>query len=64
MKGSNLKFMELEVSDRGNYTCVASNAVGRLEFTFIVDVISKYRQDLERNVDVISIMPLLIVCST
>ena len=31
--------MELKPSDRGNYTCVASNSAGTLEYTFILNVI-------------------------
>ena len=39
LKSSNIKFMELKPSDRGNYTCVASNSAGTLEYTFILNVI-------------------------
>ena len=39
LKSSNIKFMELKPSDRGNYTCVASNNAGTLEYTFILNVI-------------------------
>ena len=35
----NLKFTEVKVEDNGNYTCVASNDGGSLEFTFVLEVI-------------------------
>lgn len=41
MKGTNLKFTDLKVKDQGNYTCVAQNTEGSIEFTFVVEVIGK-----------------------
>ena len=34
-----MKFMEIQPKDSGNYTCIASNSAGRIDFTFIVNVI-------------------------
>ena len=39
VKSMNLKFTEVKVEDNGNYTCVASNDGGSLEFTFVLEVI-------------------------
>lgn len=36
VKNQNLKFMEVKLEDEGNYTCVAQNAAGKIEFTFHV----------------------------
>lgn len=49
MKGTNMKFMEIQPKDSGNYTCIASNSAGRIDFTFIVNVIEKV-WPLETNV--------------
>ena len=38
MKGHNLKFTSLRVTDRANYTCRAQNSEGYLDFTFVVEV--------------------------
>ena len=38
MKGHNLKFTNLKVEDRANYTCRAQNSEGYLDFTYVVDV--------------------------
>lgn len=49
IKGHNMKFMELKPSDSGNYTCIASNPAGRIDFTFVVHVMEKI-WPLETNV--------------
>ncbi|WAQ95021.1 FGFR4-like protein, partial [Mya arenaria] len=41
MKGINLKFTALQILDRGNYTCLAQNTEGKVEFTYVVDVVEK-----------------------
>ncbi|XP_060557455.1 fibroblast growth factor receptor 4-like [Ruditapes philippinarum] len=49
MKGTNLKFMDLKVKDQGNYTCVAQNVAGSIEFTYVLEVMEKI-WPLEANV--------------
>lgn len=41
LKGNNLKFENSTVSDSGNYTCVAQNTLGKIEFTYIVEIDKK-----------------------
>jgi hypothetical protein len=41
MKGTHLKFIDLKVKDQGNYTCVAQNVAGSIEFTYVLKVMGK-----------------------
>ncbi|KAL3832689.1 hypothetical protein ACJMK2_024309 [Sinanodonta woodiana] len=41
LKKGVLHFQDLKISDKGNYTCVVNNEIGRLEFTYVLDVIEK-----------------------
>ena len=38
MRGFTLRIIELQESDRGDYTCIVSNAYGSINWTYTVDV--------------------------
>lgn len=44
-----LTMEDVVTSDSGRYTCIVCNKLGCINFTYVVDVIGKYGEDVDRR---------------